>query len=47
MALFPRTHVVCTRCGSARAFIAYERVRTQCSFCPDCQCLWDNLTASL
>ena len=39
----PRTYVECPRCGSPRAFVTNERFETQCSFCPECQYIWDSL----
>jgi len=39
----PRTYVECPRCDSPRAFVTYERVETQCSFCPECQYIWNTL----
>jgi hypothetical protein len=47
MPLFPRPadriYVECPRCHSSGAFVTYERVRTRCAFCPDCQNLWDTV----
>jgi hypothetical protein len=45
--LFPhppsRSYVECPRCHSRGAYITYERVQSRCSFCPECQYLWDTL----
>lgn len=42
----PRSYVGCPRCGSPHAFVTLKRTDTQCSFCPQCQYLWDALRAS-
>jgi hypothetical protein len=39
----PRVYVQCPRCHTPWAFITFTRVDTQCSFCPQCQYLWDSV----
>ena len=41
--LEPRVYVPCPRCHTPWAFITFTRVDTQCSFCPQCQYLWDSV----